>query len=108
MTELLCPDPAFVFDHTRQCWSACVRCGRLAWTHEQSDPMADLRNFIAAAHRGEDHPNPHTPPVMRPNLPVPISGPTLEDRPGPGQETQQPESGNSNHGDDGCRGTGNA
>jgi len=40
---LTCPDPAFqwlgIF------WSPCLVCGRLAWAHEQADPLRDIGNY---------------------------------------------------------------
>lgn len=52
---MTCPNPEFAW--TGVAWSACIRCGRLAWSHEQADPVADVRNLW----RGGDH----DPPVMR-------------------------------------------
>jgi len=61
-----CPRPEFPFDSTRQCWLHCVRCGRLAWDHEQADPLADLRAYVRQI---QQHGNPipaEQPPTMRP------------------------------------------
>jgi ribosomal protein L37E len=49
-----CPDPAFKWNGST--WSFCTRCGRAAWDHEQSDPLADLRNVRNQVHAS---------PVMR-------------------------------------------
>ena len=46
---LRCPRPEFVWVHHRRTWTACLRCSRLAWDHEQADPLAD----IAASLRGQ-------------------------------------------------------
>lgn len=43
-------------------WSRCERCDRLAWDHEQSDPIADIRNALYAAAHG--HSTQRYPPVM--------------------------------------------
>jgi 5-methylcytosine-specific restriction endonuclease McrA len=56
-----CEAPEFVWQG--QWWSACVRCHRLAWDHEQADPLEDTRNFIRAI--GEGLPLGSFPPVMR-------------------------------------------
>lgn len=57
----MCPDPQFRF--LGGWWSPCLTCGRLAWNHEQPDPLADLRNQIHAAQLGL---GPEVyPPVMR-------------------------------------------
>lgn len=61
MTELTCPDPKFQW--ISRWWSPCVHCGRLAWAHEQADPLQDLKNSIMIAEfslRDEDYP-----PTMR-------------------------------------------
>jgi hypothetical protein len=46
MTEptLPCPEPEF--GRRGQTWTACQQCGRLAWDHEQSDPLEDIRNVM--------------------------------------------------------------
>lgn len=43
----LCSEPAFNWLEECEVWSACINCGRLAWDHEQADPVADIKDFIA-------------------------------------------------------------
>jgi hypothetical protein len=38
--------PRFEFIEDRGYWSECRTCGRLAWDHEQADPLADIRNHL--------------------------------------------------------------
>lgn len=47
--QLLCPAPEFVWARHRRAWTACLKCGRLAWDHEQADPLADIQACL----RGE-------------------------------------------------------
>ncbi len=44
--QLTCPTPDFTWIPARGSWSACSRCHRFAWHHEQADPTTDIRNFI--------------------------------------------------------------
>lgn len=60
-----CPAPEFRYLPERGVWSACVHCRRLAWSHEQADPLADLRIMHAA---GPDWDPSRHPPVMRPAI----------------------------------------
>lgn len=55
-----CLAPEFVWVAERGVWTACVECGRLAWDHEQADPLADLQAAMAGR-AGAD-----SPPTMRP------------------------------------------
>lgn len=58
---VMCQRPDFVW--IGGWWSPCTACGRLAWDHEQADPLADVHNHIEAARTGR---GPQTcPPVMR-------------------------------------------
>ena len=52
---LPCPDPEFRYDHLRGVWGPCVRCERFAWHHEQSSPIDDLRQLIAATRAAGVH-----------------------------------------------------
>lgn len=63
MSGLICPEPEFVFDEQRNWWSPCIACGRIAWDHEQADPVADMQGAISA---GFTRPW-ERPPVMRPS-----------------------------------------
>lgn len=45
-----CPVPEFVW--LGIFWSPCIRCDRLAWDHEQADPLADLRNHLYQHYHG--------------------------------------------------------
>jgi len=56
MHGVVCADPAFEWVAERGWWSACTNCGRLAWDHEQADPLADMRDVLAGS---------NTPPNMR-------------------------------------------
>jgi hypothetical protein len=56
-----CRAPEFGF--SGQGWSACRRCGRGAWLHEQSNPAADLRSHAHWRVYKLDPAN--FPPVMR-------------------------------------------
>ncbi len=73
MSEPTCPDPHFTFDETLQVWGSCETCGRLAWYHEQADPLQDMRNSIIMYRDGR-HPR-EFPPAMKP----------LQDQPEEGQ-----------------------
>jgi hypothetical protein len=44
-------------------WSPCLKCGKLAWDHEQSDPLQDIFNF-KEMHKYNIHPS-QFPPVMK-------------------------------------------
>jgi hypothetical protein len=44
---LRCPDPVFVYNYILKHWTTCIPCGRPAWDHEQADPLADMRNYLA-------------------------------------------------------------
>lgn len=57
-----CPSPEFTFDG--HVWSACVHCRRLAWSHEQADPMADITRTARALEAGGYDPS-ELPPTMR-------------------------------------------
>lgn len=62
MSQWPCAQPHFPFDAMRGWYLACTACGRLAWDHEQADPLADIRNTVREMHDGL----PTSPPVMRP------------------------------------------
>lgn len=59
-----CAYPDFTWIPAEGCWSACHHCGRLAWEHEQADPLADM---YATAHMWTTgtHPS-YYPPAMKP------------------------------------------
>ncbi len=67
ITGVECGNPRFVFDQASRTWGPCLECGRLAWSHEQADPLADMANAAAVA-RGEAQAC-DVPPVMR-SMPV--------------------------------------
>lgn len=56
-----CRDPRFTW--LGPYWSPCQSCGRLAWDHEQADPLQDVRNYLEQISRGLD--GSHFPPTMR-------------------------------------------
>ncbi len=56
-----CLTPSFEWNNTWGVWGTCQSCARLAWDHEQADPLADIRAHIT---------NKHRPPVMRPVTPT--------------------------------------
>lgn len=58
-----CPNPEFPYDSVRECWEACIRCGQLAWNHEQANPLTDIHNAYARARSGE--PVSAYPPAMK-------------------------------------------
>jgi hypothetical protein len=63
MTKPRCSTPEFVFNGLN--WPECVHCLRLAWDHEQADPMADIRATAAAMASGSYNPRDY-PPIMKP------------------------------------------
>lgn len=56
-----CLAPKFEYNGSWGVWGSCQTCGRVAWDHEQADPLADIRAVITAK---------HTPPAMRPITPT--------------------------------------
>ncbi len=64
MTDLTCTQPHF--EWLGGGWSACTACGRLAWDHEQADPLQDIRNMLRE--RPGDDPTKY-PPAMREVMP---------------------------------------
>ncbi len=61
---MTCHNPAFTWRPAFGSYSPCTSCGRLAWDHEQCDPVADVARHYAWYNSGDDGPPP--PPVMRP------------------------------------------
>ena len=59
-SPVTCADPGFTWIEEHQHWSACTQCGRLAWAHEQADPLADIRNVVRNLGTGL-----HSLPAMR-------------------------------------------
>lgn len=43
-SDLTCQAPEFA-QIAHGVWGVCIRCQRLAWEHEQADPLADILNF---------------------------------------------------------------
>jgi hypothetical protein len=58
-----CTDPDFRWVDECGWWSPCASCGRVAWEHEQADPLADLRNQYTM-YLNHGHPRDY-PPAMR-------------------------------------------
>ncbi len=63
-----CPVPEFRFNHLAKWWEACVHCGRLAWDHEQADPLQDIRNQAKMLSEG-GYPWQYPPVMRRPGAP---------------------------------------
>jgi len=55
MADLPCPTPTSSWIATAGVWSACTSCGRLAWDHEQADPLADIRAVVQGRAPLADH-----------------------------------------------------
>lgn len=64
MNPYVCMHPRFEFLEEPGVWSQCLACGRLAWDHEQADPLADIRNYMQM--RFDDGTSRDYPPTMRP------------------------------------------
>lgn len=68
---MTCTDPRFELNpRPGPAYGPCTRCGRLAWSHPQSDPAADIKNWMMWwAGSLDTYPYPVMRPVEDPDAP---------------------------------------